>query len=322
MRKVFFVGAWLVAAVANSADEPAFRHAAPITVSTPGAFVQLPLPAAAYGRSASANLADLRIVDARGERVPFAVLAPRQPEPQTTEQQRDATLYPLPAKREADGSWTAPIEVAIDGGRISVKRLAGGTTAAPVATSAGWLFDLGERQRDDPVPHSLRIAWSGPAEFSAAFRFDSSDDLRQWRGGGSGQLMALNSPTGPLTQPTLLLGANPGRFVRLVWADAATAPQVSAAKVVTAQHGSRVLDPPITLVVSPGTEPAGKASPDEAARRGRPTRPALRPWRLAADHPARFALEQRHARRPGACASAQRCQRAVARRRIRRVLPP
>ena len=267
MRKVFFVGAWLVAAVANSADEPAFRHAAPITVSTPGAFVQLPLPAAAYGRSASANLADLRIVDARGERVPFAVLAPRQPEPQTTEQQRDATLYPLPAKREADGAWAVPIEVTIDGGRVSVKRSAGGTTVAPLATSAGWLFDLGERQRDDPVPQSLRIAWQGPAEFTAAFRFDSSDDLRQWRAGGSGQLMALASPTGVLTQPTVPLGVKPGRFVRLVWADAATAPQVTSAKVVTAQHGSKVLDAPITLVVSPGTEPAGKAPPEEGAQR-------------------------------------------------------
>lgn len=267
MRKVFLIGAWFVAAMASAADEPAFRYSSPITVSSPGAFIQLPLPATAYGRSASANLADLRIVDARGERVPFAVLAPRQPEPQTTEQQSEATLYPLPAKPAADGSWTAPIEVAIDGGRISVKRLAGGTTVASPAASAGWLFDLGERQRDDPVPHSLRIAWSGPAEFTAAFHFDSSDDLRQWRSGGSGQLMALASASGPLTQPTLLLGAKPGRFVRLVWVDAATAPQVSAAKVVTAQHGSKVLDPPVTLVVSPSAEAAGKATPDDAALR-------------------------------------------------------
>jgi Protein of unknown function (DUF3999) len=270
MRKVFMVSAWLVAAAASAADEPAFRYSAPITVSSPGAFVQLPLPAAAYGRSASSNLADLRIVDARGERVPFAVLAPRQPEAQTTEQQRDATLYPLPAKPAADGTWTAPIEVTVDGDRISVKRLASGTagtTVAPATTSAGWLFDLGERKRDDPAPQSLRIAWSGPAEFTAAFRFDTSDDLRQWRSGGSGQLMALASPSGPLVQPTLVLGANPGRFVRLVWTDAASAPQVSAAKVIAAQHGSKVLDAPVIIVASPSAEPAGKTAADEAAQR-------------------------------------------------------
>ncbi len=270
MRSVFLCSAVLLAAAASAArasDGPAFRYAAPITVSSPGAFVQLPLPAAAYGRSASANLADLRIVDARGERVPFAVLAPRQPEAQTTEQQRDATLYPLPDKPTAAGTWAAPIEVTIDGDRISVKRLAVGTTTAPVAQSAGWLFDLGERKRDEPAPQSLRMAWNGPAEFTAAFRFDTSDDLRQWRSGGSGQLMALASPTGPLTQPTLMLGANPGRFVRLVWADAATAPQVSAAKVIAAQHGSKVLDAPAIIVASPSAEPAGKTATDAAAQR-------------------------------------------------------
>jgi hypothetical protein len=270
MRSVFFVGAFFVAAAAGAADEPAFRYSAPITVSSPGAFVQLPLPPAAYGRSASANLADLRIVDARGERVPFAVLAPRQPEAQTTEQQRDATLYPLPARPAADGSWAAPIEVTVDGDRISVKRLASGTagtTTAAVTTSAGWLLDLGERRRDEPAPQSLHVAWSGPAEFSAAFRFDSSDDLRQWRVGGSGQLMALASPTGPLTQPTVVLGANPGRFVRLVWADPANAPQISAAKAIAPHSSSKVLDAPTELVIAPSAEPVGKSAADEAAQR-------------------------------------------------------
>jgi Protein of unknown function (DUF3999) len=263
MPSAFVLGAALIVVAANAGEEPAFRYSAPITVSSPGAFVQLPLPASAYGRSASANLADLRVVDARGERVPFAVLAPRQPRAQTTEQQRDATLYPLPAKPAADGTWASPIDITIDGDRINVTRSAAGTTTASVAPSAGWLFDLGERRRDDPAPQSLRMAWSGPAEFSAAFRFDTSDNLRDWRAGGSGQLMALASPTGPLTQPTLVLGANPGRFVRLVWADATTAPQVTAAKVVAEQHARKVLDAPTELTLA-ASSPANEASSPRA----------------------------------------------------------
>jgi Protein of unknown function (DUF3999) len=259
MRSVISLCSVALAFAANAADEPAFRYSAPISVTTPGAFVQLPLPASAYGRSASANLDDLRLVDARGERVPFALLAPRQPETQTSEQQRDATLYPLPAKPAADGTWPTPIDITIDGDRISVKRLAAGTTTTPAAAYAGWLFDLGERQRNDPPPQSLRIAWSGPAEFSAAFRFDTSDDLRQWRGGGGGQLMALASPAGALTQPTVVLGAAPGRFVRLVWADAAQAPQVSGAKVIVSQHGSKVLDAPTELTFAASTADAARA---------------------------------------------------------------
>lgn len=252
MRSALFFSGVALAAAVQAADEPAFRFTAPISVSAPGAFVQLPLPATAYGRSASADLADLRIVDARGERVPFAVLAPRQPEAQTTEQQRDATLYPLPARPAADGTWPAPVDITIDGDRISVKRLAPGTTTAPVTSSAGWLFDLGERQRDTPAPESLRVEWSGPAEFTASFRLDSSDDLRHWRSGGSGQLIALSSAIGPLTQPTVVLGANPGRFARLVWTDAAHAPQLTGAKVIAPQHGSKVLDAPTELTLAPG----------------------------------------------------------------------
>lgn len=256
----------LAATLACASDDPPRRYAAPITITASAPFVQLPLSAEAYGRSAGANLADLRVVDARGERVPFAVLAPRRPEASTVERAHDATLYPLPARPLPDGGWRLPIDVTIDGERVSVRR--GGVPAtAPVAQSAGWLIDLGERNRDDPPPQSLRFAWSGPAEFTAGFRFETSDDLRRWRAGGAGQLMALASPAGALTQPTVVLRADTGRFVRLVWADVAQAPQVSGVKVLTGESKSRVLDAPTEVVVAPTPEPAAKGAPDAAAKR-------------------------------------------------------
>jgi Protein of unknown function (DUF3999) len=267
MRRTPLIVCALAASLAfANTDEAARRHAAPITVTTPAPFVQLPLPPAAYARSASANLADLRMVDARGERVPFAVLAPRRPEASTVERARDATLYPLPARPLPDGGWRLPIEVAIDGERVSVRR-GGAPTAAPVAMSAGWLIDLGERKRDDPPPQSLRFAWRGPAEFTVGFRFETSDDLRAWRPGGAGQLMALASPAGALTQPTVVLRADTGRFVRLVWADVAQAPQVSGVKVLTGESKSRVLDAPTEIVLAATPEPPGKAAPDDDAKR-------------------------------------------------------
>jgi hypothetical protein len=249
------------------AEAPAFRFQAPIKIEKPAAFVQLPLPASAYGRSRQRGLQDLRIVDARGERVPFAVLAPRVPEAQTTEQQRDAALYPLPAKPSAAGTWPSPLEVTVQGERISVKRAPAGLPAAADAKSAGWLLDLGEQRKDEPPPQSLRMQWSGPAEFSAAFRFESSDDLRLWRSGGAGQLLALASANGPLTQPTVVLPAGSGRFVRLFWADAAAAPALVGAKVIAAQRRSIVLDPPTEIAFATSPVPAGKIAPDEATPR-------------------------------------------------------
>ena len=254
-------------AVSAQAEEPAYRFHAPIAIDQPAAFVLLPLPPSAYGRSQQAGLQDLRMADAKGERVPFAILEPRLPEAKSSEQASDALLYPLPAKPNASGTWASPLEVTVQGERISVKRLPGGQTTAPIAQSAGWLFDLGERRKDDPPPLSLRLRWSGPAEFSAAFRIESSDDLRQWRSGGAGQLLAFAAAGGPLTQPTVVLPAGSGRFVRLFWADAAAAPGVTGAKVIAAQQSSVVLDPARELTFAASAEPPGKAAPDEDAKR-------------------------------------------------------
>ncbi len=259
------VGSLLGQALAAVGAEPAFRYSAPIAVQQPAAFVQLPLPASAYGRSRQAGLQDLRVVDARGERVPFALLVPRAAEAQNVEQQRDAVLYPLPRRPTAGKPWPSPVEVVVQGERISVKRLGGATAAT--AGSPGWLIDLGERRTDDPPPKSLRLRWSGPAEFSAPFDWETSDDLRTWRAAGSGQLMALASAAGPLTQPSVVLPGSAGRYVRLVWADASAAPVVTGAQVVAARQRRVALDAPSELPFSASPEPVGGTALDEASKR-------------------------------------------------------
>jgi hypothetical protein len=256
------------AAFVAQAAEPAYRYRAPITVQQAAAFLQMPLPASTYGHSRQAGLHDLRIVDARGERVPFALLEPRLPDAQNVEQRRDATLYPLPRRPAAGQPWPSPVEVRVQGDRISVKRLGG--TAPPPAGSPGWLIDLGdprERPHDEPPPQALRLAWSGPAEFSASFDIELSDDLRAWRPGGSGQVLALAGAGSPLTQPTVPLPAGAARFVRLLWADPAAAPALSGAQSIATQQRKLALDAPTELAFSASPEPAGKTPPDALSQR-------------------------------------------------------
>ncbi len=288
-------GALSATAQAAAADEPLFRHRAPIVVEQHAAFLRLPLPAAAYARSLQPGLQDLRVVDALGARVPFALLAPRADEVPATETERPAPLYPLPPRPPGAGtttgaSWPLPVEVVVDGDRITVRRgagagagagggggggdaaaggaTAGGSTPGPArAPSPGWLFDLGERGRGDPAPHSLRLQWSGPVEFSAAYTLELSDDLRRWRPAVGGQLMALASAAGPLTQPTVALPAAPGRFARLVWLDDRTAPQLSGAQSVATVPRRVSLEAPTELVVAPSAEPAAQGARDADAAR-------------------------------------------------------
>jgi hypothetical protein len=235
---------------AGAAAEAVYRFSAPITVTQPGPFVQLPLPASAYARSQQAGLNDLRIVDARGQRVPFALLAPRASKTQDVERTRAAVLFPLPNKPAAGQDWPLPVDVVVQGDRISVSRAA----ARPSPAGApGWLIDLGEPRPGEPPPRALQLEWS-TAEFSAAFDLALSDDLRNWRAGGSGQVMSLASASGTLTQPRVLLPAPAARFVRLVWLDPATAPALTGAQVVAALANRVALDPPTALQFSPGAD--------------------------------------------------------------------
>jgi hypothetical protein len=268
---------WLVrAALAVALSGPAiafaepapFRSSAPIVIDAPAPFVQLALTPSVYAHSDQDELRDLRIVDARGARAPFALLAPRSTL-LASEQVREATLYPLPARPSAAGVWSSPVDVVVDGDRISVKRhgSAEAALARPPRESGGWLIDSGERRGDEARPQQLRLRWSGPAEFSAAYRIETSDDLRQWRGAGGGQVMALRSPTGALTQPVVSLPDAAGRFVRLVWPEPPAAPLLTGATVLVAARHRVAIDSARELGFAASSEPAGRRPLDADARR-------------------------------------------------------
>lgn len=257
----FFVGALVLALACGAANagDPAhapLRQRAPIELEQAGAYVLMPLPASTYAQVQQAGLQDLRVVDARGQRVPFALLRPRADEATTLEPLRKAALYPLPPRPAGGAAWPAPVRVVVQGDRVTVTPIGTPTSAPAVAGPPGWLIDLGERGRDEPAPHALRLAWSGPAEFSIGYTLEHSDDMRQWRAAGSGQLMALTSPGGPLTQPWVSLPVAASRFLRLVWrGDQGSAPQLTGVEQQRREPQSRVLDPPVALSLVPSPEP-------------------------------------------------------------------
>jgi hypothetical protein len=250
------------------AETAPYRHQAPIAIDVAAPFVQIALPPAVYGQAEQDDLRDLRIVDARGERVPFAILPPLATV-RLSEQVREASLYPLPARPAPGGVWPSPVDVVVEGDRITVHRrgAAERSVAAAARESGGWLIDSGETRRGEAAPKSLRLRWSGPAEFSVAYQLETSDDLRQWRPGGSGQVMALQSPTGTLAQPVVGLPEAAGRFIRLLWAEPAAAPVLTGATVLVAERQRVAVDSTRELGFAPSAEPAGATPPDPAAKR-------------------------------------------------------
>ena len=70
-----------------------------------------------------------------------------------SEQVREASLYPLPARPTAGGVWASPVDVVVEGDRISVRRRGGvGQHRRGRAARIGRLAD---RQRRDPARRSV-----------------------------------------------------------------------------------------------------------------------------------------------------------------------
>jgi len=264
----FIAAALVLGACAQRVDaDPApQRYSAPITVAQEAPFVQLSLPPVAYARAMQVDLRDLRVVDARRERVPFALLAPPAA-PAVSEQLREAVLYPLPPRPSHGGSWPSPVDVTVNGDRITVHR-SGARLAGPTAfpgVSPGWLVDLGEARPGAALPRRLRLAWSGPAEFSVAYGLETSDDLRSWRAARGGQVMALQSAAGSLTQAFVILPEATGRFLRLVWLDTTSPPLLTGATALAPAPGLVAADTATELIFASSTEPAARV--DAASRR-------------------------------------------------------
>lgn len=215
--------------------DPPLRFGAPLTLTKAAPFVQLALLPEVYRHSRSPGLADLRLVDAAGQRVPFAWLP--QPPAESRERQQPVVRYAWPAGGRED-RLPPSVDLTVDGGRITLRQRPGAATAAAgQRPDAGWLFDLGPLPADRPRPVALQLQWPEGASFSTGYQLDLSDDLRQWRRAGAGQLMALNSPQGSLSQPRVPLPgvhetATAARFVRLRWLEPAQAPRLSGAVAV------------------------------------------------------------------------------------------
>jgi Protein of unknown function (DUF3999) len=272
---VLLLGGMLCALAAHSAraEDALYRFNAPIEIQRSAPFVRLALPASAYAHGEQAELRDLRIVDAAGERVPFALLAPRAARSEVHEQLRDAAIYALPPRPAGGKPWASPLEVTVQGERITVRPARGAAPGAGALHSPGWLLDLGdagqrgEPKPDDAVPRAVQLSWSGPTEFSAGVEVELSDDLRAWRRGASGSLLALASARGPLTQPRIALPQPSARFVRLVWSDPAAAPRITGAQVVLDRASSVGFDPPVELVLAPLPAVKGDPSTDPLGTR-------------------------------------------------------
>jgi Protein of unknown function (DUF3999) len=272
---------------ADAAAEQAWRYRAPVSIERAAPLLRLPLPLSAYAAS-EGRVDELRVVDARGDRIPFAWLdtppdgagaAPGSGAPAVLADRdvwRSVSLYRLPPPAAPGHEGRLPVEVQLQAGRVIIRTLPGtaesGRAAPSAAPSPGWLFDMGEGFEERlpgeaaALPSTLRLRWTGPAEFAAAFTLEHSADLREWRSAGGGQVMALAGGSGVLSQPDIALPTRAERFVRLRWANPAEAPLLTAAQAAWPKPPAPGAQALTEVTVSALRDAAGaSASADEKA---------------------------------------------------------
>lgn len=178
--------------------------------------VQLSLPREVYLHAHSTNLADVRLFDANGKRLAYAIGAP--PAQSTTQRTNiPARIFPVTgAPATGDGLQGIDIRTADDGRLLSVSTRAG--AAATTAALQALILDLGKQAEDKRIAALRCTPPARTANYSAQVLLEVSDDLKQWDAIGTTTLNWLsNSDTQTLANDSIAFAPRAFRYARLSW---------------------------------------------------------------------------------------------------------
>ncbi|WP_144143420.1 DUF3999 domain-containing protein [Paraburkholderia sp. BCC1884] len=215
MKHVLKLTGWycaLVAVLASSptfaADEFAQRFA--LQLGGGAAYYNLTLPAAVYAASQRSDLGDLRVLNAAGEPVPYALDAPGEA-PRAPSTLHPASWFSLPPPEPGSTAGTPGVAIGADGSLHA--------TAAPPARQQHDtdLIDLGPPPRANRV--SALLVHLRDDNYQGRVTVDASDDLRHWQPAGGAQLLKVSYNGSTLSQDRIELDGARGRYLRVHWLD-------------------------------------------------------------------------------------------------------
>ena len=209
--------AWLfaLASLAAAAESPKdFRHAMPLLPTGEEGLQRVALPIEAYKGVARADLADVRIFDARGERVPFAFAGEPSPVPPAVA----TTPLPLFPVHRTAGAPPGDIELKVtrNAAGAIVELRTGVQVRHAGAPVVAWIADATALR--EPV-RGLRFSWTPPAEgFMARMRVEASDDLGSWRAiATDAPLVDLAHEGSRVRRDTIEVPAVRAKYLRFAW---------------------------------------------------------------------------------------------------------
>jgi hypothetical protein len=178
-------------------------------LETPGhqPFYRIELPLAVYAQ-ARPDLGDVRVFNADGDALAYALELPRPPVAHP-----DVQSVPRFPHSGSTAPGTPGLDLRIEQsaqGRIVALRSPGSGAAASVVNA--YLFDLSALRR--PV-QALRLDWPAGADYSAPVRLEGSDDLKHWHFLAESPLLDMRFGGRQLAQKRIAFDAGTPRYLRL-----------------------------------------------------------------------------------------------------------
>lgn len=225
VRMLLLAAAWAATGALAAADPAPADFAWRATLDTAGrsGLVRLPLPAEALGRLQSRDAADLRVFDAKGQPVAFALAVPPRPADAPRAQTPAFRALPLHAAPTGARPPAGVVQLHVDqrGEQQSVwVRLQNGAAgSAPAATRAlpAALFDT--RSQKEAVSGFL-VRATIPSNVPIRFTLSTSSDLASWTPVPvQGRVYRFEGTDAPANDRLELQAplALQGRYLRLDW---------------------------------------------------------------------------------------------------------
>jgi hypothetical protein len=249
----------LAGSPAESFTPKDFAYRMEVNGTRDAAAYRVALPLAVYQKIVHPDLSDLRVFNAAGEPVPFAI---ERPVPEAIANTA-ATLPLFPLKDEVSATPDA-LRVTIESARGAIN-IQGAGPLPPADRIHTYLAD--SRNLDGPVA-ALRLQWPEDApDFAGRLKVESSDDLSAWRTVAEAAPIAnLHADAGRLIEQRIELAPASAKFWRLTWVGPA-APFVLTS--VLAEPAKQSVDAhrlSLAVNATPGPNKAGEFEYDLGAR--------------------------------------------------------
>ncbi|HUP98235.1 MAG TPA: DUF3999 domain-containing protein [Usitatibacter sp.] len=211
MRLAFVMLAAVLPAVAQQ-SEPRFRFHAPIELASREPLQRVELPMDVY-REAKRDLADVRVLNGRGEPVPIAFAGTPDARLEVGPLV-DLPAFPVSSPGPFALTRSKDDQISIRTADGTVVAIRGKPAANPPSKPLAYLLDATALQ-DAPI-RALVFEWdAAPGAQVVNVRVEASEDLKAWSALGSGPLVRLENEGRILSQPRVEFAPRKAKYLRV-----------------------------------------------------------------------------------------------------------